>query len=92
MQVPVFVIYLYAFVSFVTFLLYGVDKWQAKKDKRRIPEKWLHAFEFFGGWPGALVAQLAFRHKTAKISYQILFWLIVVIHLILWYLRFIDRI
>ena len=92
MQVPVFVIYIYLFTSIATFLIYGWDKWQAKKNKWRIPEKWLHVFEFFGGWPGGILGQLVFRHKTSKISYQIIFWLIVILHLVLWYLRFAQKI
>ena len=30
---------------------------------------------FVGGWPGAIVAQQLFRHKTAKRSFRIRFWL-----------------
>ncbi|MFP5341147.1 MAG: DUF1294 domain-containing protein, partial [Gammaproteobacteria bacterium] len=41
-------------------------------------------FELAGGWPGALVAQQVFRHKTRKLSYQLTFWLIVVLHQAFW--------
>ena len=88
MQVPVFVVYIYLFASIATFLVYGWDKWQAKKEQWRVPEKWLHTFEVLGGWPGGILGQLFFRHKTSKFSYQIIFWLIVSIHLMFWYLRF----
>jgi uncharacterized membrane protein YsdA (DUF1294 family) len=27
-----------------------------------------------GGWPGALIAQRTLRHKTQKISFQIVYW------------------
>ncbi|WP_147463771.1 DUF1294 domain-containing protein, partial [Pseudomonas amygdali] len=37
-----------------------------------------------GGWPGALLAQQVFRHKTRKVSFQIVFWLIVLAHQVLW--------
>jgi hypothetical protein len=40
----------------------------------RTPEKVLHASELLGGWPGALLAQQLFRHKTRKVSYQLVFW------------------
>ncbi len=36
-----------------------------------------HKFELMGGWPGALIAQQAFRHKTRKVSLQVVFWAIV---------------
>jgi len=33
-----------------------------------------------GGWPGAFVAQQLFHHKTKKRSFQIAFWLTVLLH------------
>ena len=33
------------------------------------------------GWPGALMAQQVFRHKTRKGSYQFVFWLAVLANL-----------
>ena len=56
----------------------------ALKQRWRTPETTLHLFELAGGWPGALLAQQAFRHKTRKPSYQVAFWLIVVLHQALW--------
>ncbi len=66
--------------SVLAFVLYGVDKRRAGTGARRIPESTLHTVAFLGGWPGAFVAQRFFRHKTVKISYQIVFWLIVAVH------------
>lgn len=57
---------------------------QAKAGEWRIPEKGLHAIELLGGWPGALLAQQVFRHKTRKLSYQLWFWLIVAAHQAVW--------
>ena len=85
MQVPIFIVYLYLAMSIITFSLYGLDKWKAKKSSQRIPEKILHLSEFFGGWPGAILGQLFFRHKTSKFTYQLVFWLIVALHLFLFY-------
>ena len=48
------------------------------------PEVRLHLFELLGGWPGALVAQQAFRHKTRKLSFQLVFWGIVLLHQLFW--------
>ena len=74
----------YALLSAVCLLLYGKDKRQARQQGQRTPEKVLHAAELFGGWPGALVAQQLFRHKTRKLSYQAMFWAIVVLHQLFW--------
>ena len=75
---------IYAVASLLTFVLYWRDKHSALKDRWRTPEPTLHFFELAGGWPGALVAQQVFRHKTRKLSYQLAFWLIVVLHQAFW--------
>lgn len=75
---------IYAVASLLTFVLYWRDKHSALKDRWRTPETTLHFFELVGGWPGALVAQQVFRHKTRKLSYQLAFWLIVVLHQAFW--------
>ncbi|MCW3149712.1 cold shock and DUF1294 domain-containing protein [Stutzerimonas stutzeri] len=74
----------YATASLLTFFLYWRDKHSALKDRWRTPESTLHVFELAGGWPGALLAQQLFRHKTRKLGYQLLFWLIVVLHQAFW--------
>jgi len=67
-------------VSFVTFVVYGFDKRRADNGGRRVPERTLHILAFFGGWPGALIAQRQFRHKTRKTSFLIVLWTLVVLH------------
>ena len=78
----------YLLLSLVAFGLYARDKHQARNEGWRTPEKVLHAVELLGGWPGALLAQQAFRHKTRKLSFQLVFWLIVLLHELFW----VDRI
>ena len=68
-------------MSLLAFLLYGFDKRCAQTGRRRVPENTLHLIAFLGGWPGALAAQRLFRHKTRKLSFQIVFWLLVMLHL-----------
>ena len=70
-------------MSLIAFVTYGIDKRRARADKRRVPEKTLHLIAFLGGWPGALVGQRVFRHKTHKLSFRILFWLVVALHCVL---------
>ena len=67
-------------MSFFTWLSYWSDKRRAEAGEWRVPEATLHGFELLGGWPGAFLAQRQFRHKTAKISYQVVFCLIVLLH------------
>ncbi|NNJ15509.1 DUF1294 domain-containing protein [Pseudomonas putida CSV86] len=74
----------YLLASLVCAGLYWHDKRQALAQGQRIPEKVLHLLEFLGGWPGALVGQQAWRHKTRKLSYQLVFWMIVLIHQAIW--------
>ncbi|PHS06013.1 MAG: cold-shock protein [Blastopirellula sp.] len=71
---------LVAVLSLITFVMYGYDKRQAKNDGSRISEKNLHLYSFFGGWPGALAGQKFFRHKTQKTSFQIVFWVLLLVH------------
>ncbi|KJH75137.1 DUF1294 domain-containing protein [Pseudomonas sp. ES3-33] len=74
----------YGIVSVLAFFLYWSDKRKARTERWRTPENVLHAVELAGGWPGALVAQQVFRHKTRKVSYQALFWAIVLLHQVFW--------
>lgn len=74
----------YLIVSLMTFALYVQDKNSAIQSKQRIPENSLHLAELLGGWPGALLAQQLLRHKTRKLSYQAMFWLIVGVHQVFW--------
>ena len=62
----------------MAFAAYAIDKSAAKGGRRRIPENSLHLLALAGGWPGAFVAQRLLRHKTRKVSFQVVFWLTVV--------------
>lgn len=66
--------------SLLCFVAYGWDKLQASHGKRRVPESTLHRLELIGGWPGALLAQRCFRHKTRKSKYQLSFRMAIAIH------------
>lgn len=71
----------YLVLSAITYVAYGADKSAARAGRWRTPETALHLLEVVGGWPGALLAQRRFRHKTRKVSYQIVFWICVVVNL-----------
>jgi uncharacterized membrane protein YsdA (DUF1294 family) len=71
---PAWVGWLYAGASLLAFVLYAVDKSAAAQGRDRIPESTLLAIGTVGGWPGAIVAQRALRHKTIKRSFRLRFW------------------
>ena len=57
--IPVF-----AIISLITLILYGVDKRRAKRGKWRIPERVLIGFSLLGGGIGGWLGMKLFRHKT----------------------------
>ena len=69
------VLMIYATTSLVTFIFYWLDKRAAKSDSQRTPEATLQLLSLIGAWPGALLAQRLFRHKTSKKSFQVVFWI-----------------
>jgi uncharacterized membrane protein YsdA (DUF1294 family) len=74
-------------LSLLTFLFYGYDKYQAIHRKSRIPEAVLHLLTLAGGTIGAIVGQILFRHKTKKLSFRVVFIIIMAIQigLIVWW-------
>jgi uncharacterized membrane protein YsdA (DUF1294 family)/cold shock CspA family protein len=71
----------YTIMSLIAFLAYAFDKSAAMNNRWRIQESTLHLFGLLGGWPGALVAQKMFRHKSKKSEFQITFWFTVLLNL-----------
>lgn len=67
-------------MSSACFIVYGLDKRRATNGGSRVPERTLHLMAFLGGWPCALMGQRQFRHKTQKLAFLVVFWLIVVAH------------
>ena len=55
----------------IVFLLYGIDKRKAKKNKQRISEKTLLLSAAFMGEVGALFGMYVFRHKTQYMKFKI---------------------
>ena len=79
-KLPLAVLALYLFASVAVFFIYMLDKSAAKLDQWRIQENTLHFFAFIGGWPGALAAQSILRHKTKKVTFQVMFWITVLLN------------
>ncbi|HIE5388410.1 TPA: DUF1294 domain-containing protein [Enterobacter cancerogenus] len=68
-------------VNVLTMLIYGGDKLAARREWRRVPESTLLAYGFVGGWPGAIVGQQLFRHKTQKQPFKTYFIISVIVSL-----------
>jgi uncharacterized membrane protein YsdA (DUF1294 family) len=68
-------------ITLVTFLAYGYDKAIAGSGRTRVPERVLLLLAFAGGTIGALAGMWLFHHKTAKGSFQFLFWLVVAVQM-----------
>ena len=76
-KLPIEVLGTYFVLSAIAFVAYAIDKSSAQRGGWRISEATLQLLALFGGWPGALVAQKVLRHKTIKVSFQVVFWLVV---------------
>jgi len=74
---PAIVPLAYGAMSLLAILVYGGDKSAAEKGHWRTPESTLHLIGLLGGWPGAMLAQQMFRHKSSKHEFQFMFWLTV---------------
>lgn len=61
--------------SIATFVLYGYDKTQAKREGGRVPEVVLHGMALAGGAAGAWAGMFGFRHKVRKRS----FWAVLIV-------------
>ena len=61
----------FGFTSVMAFVLFGYDKAKAGGSGDRVPERHLIVVAAMGGWLGGLLGMILFRHKTAKLSFQL---------------------
>lgn len=69
------------FWNIIVFSIYALDKYLAKKDKRRIPEKNLILIAILIGSLGALLSMLFFKHKIKKNKFKILIPMFLITHI-----------
>ena len=67
-------------VNLLAFLLYGIDKFKAKRGLWRIGEKTLLGISLLGGFVGAFCGIKIFKHKTRHWY----FYLTTAVSLVLW--------
>ena len=78
--------YYFLILNTIAFIQIAYDKNLAKTQKQRISERSLLGFVFIGGTIGSGLAMLIFRHKTAKKSYLLKFWLIATVQILMTWL------
>lgn len=70
-------------INIIAFVIYGIDKRKAIKQKSRIRESTLLSLAFVGGSIGALLGMHLFRHKTQKAKFTVSVPLMLVIQLVI---------
>ncbi|MBQ6508994.1 MAG: DUF1294 domain-containing protein [Flexilinea sp.] len=70
-----------AVMSLIAFAAFGLDKYKAKTDKWRTPEKTLFLLAIIGGGVGAFLGMQVFRHKTKHQQFVIGIPLIMIVQL-----------
>jgi uncharacterized membrane protein YsdA (DUF1294 family) len=73
----------YIVASVAALVAYRVDKTSAENGTWRTRESTLHLLALAGGWPGALLAQRIFHHKTRKRSFRLVFFATIVLNVAL---------
>lgn len=79
-ELPIVILGAYVLLSSAALVMYRADKIAARRGQWRTPESTLHLVAVVGGWPGALVAQQAFRHKTTKQPFRFIFFVTVIVN------------
>ena len=76
-----FLLYLLS-INTISFILFGLDKFLAVRNKRRIPEKELFTVSIIGGALGGMFAVLVFKHKISKNAFMWRFMLIFIVNIV----------
>ena len=74
-----------ASVNLAAFVLYGIDKYKARRGLWRIPESVLRFAAAAGGSAGALLGMHVFHHKTKKPRFYIGVPVMLLLHLVILY-------
>ena len=72
-----------AVINVVTFFMYGIDKWKAKKSKWRVRETALLGLAVLGGSIGAWLGMKVWHHKTQHKKFKYGLPAIIIVQLIL---------
>ncbi len=78
-SIPVIVWY-FGSINIFALILFGIDKLNSTKERKRVPELSFHFFSLIGGVIGLFIGILLFRHKLQKRYFLLIEFII----LILW--------
>ena len=85
-----FFFYYLIIINLITFIIFGIDKYKAIKDKWRVKEATLLGLSFIGGALGGMLGMYVFRHKTKKFYFFLGIPFMMILHVVLFvYLVFI---
>jgi uncharacterized membrane protein YsdA (DUF1294 family) len=73
----------YLLASVATLLTYWWDKRRARVGGRRVSERNLQLLALGGGWLGAHAGRALFGHKTRKLGFSVVLWLITLFHVVI---------
>ena len=71
-------------INIISFVLMGIDKIQAIRNKKRISEASLLIISLIGGSIGTILSMIIFRHKIRKIKFLLLVPLFLIISIYLY--------
>ena len=70
MNVHVIITYYLLVINAVAFIVYGIDKFKARKGRWRIPEATLLLLAIVGGSIGAWLGMKVWHHKTMHLKFK----------------------
>lgn len=77
------IVYYLIIINIVTFLVYGIDKWKARKTMWRIREASLLMLAVLGGSIGAWLGMKVWHHKTQHKKFKYGIPAIIIIQLVI---------
>ena len=83
-SILLFIVGYYVVLSLCSFVAYGYDKRQSRRNRWRVRESTLHKIDWLGGWPGGWLARRYLRHKSIKPTFRRVFFWTVLSHSLLW--------
>ena len=78
-----FFFYYLIIINLITFIIFGIDKYKAIKDKWRVKEATLLGLSFIGGALGGMLGMYVFRHKTKKFYFFLGIPFMMILHVVL---------